>query len=85
MRRYAVSPASVHDSRKLDDVLDPDNTAGGVWADSAYRSAETEAKLAARGMTSHIHRRGRRGKPLTPRQQAANKTRSKVRARVEPL
>ena len=83
VRRYVVSSASVHDSRKLDDVLDPDNTASGVWADSAYRSAETEAKLAARGMTSHIHRRGRRGKPLTPRQQAANKTRSKVRARVE--
>jgi IS5 family transposase len=32
---------------------------------------------------SHIHRRGNRGKPLTPRQEAANKTRSKVRARVE--
>ena len=83
VRRYAVSTASVHDSQKLDDVLDPENTASGVWADSAYRSAETEAKLAARAMTSHIHRRGSRHKPLTPRQEAANKTRSKVRARVE--
>ena len=83
VRRYAVSAASVHDSQKLDDVLDPDNTASGVWADSAYRSQGTEEKLAARGMTSHIHRRGSRNKPLTARQQAANKTRSKVRARVE--
>ena len=78
-----MSTASVHDSHKLEDVLDPDNTASGVWADSAYRSAETEAKLAERAMTSHIHRRGSRNKPLTPRQEAANRTRSKVRARVE--
>jgi len=83
VRRYAVSSASVHDSQKLDDVLDPDNTASSVWADSAYRSNETEAKLVERGMTSHIHRRGSRGKPLTARQEAANKTRSSVRARVE--
>tara|TARA_R110001599_G_scaffold108057_3_gene271010 strand:+ start:13395 stop:13805 length:411 start_codon:yes stop_codon:yes gene_type:complete len=48
-----------------------------------YRSGETEAKLAEPGKRSHIHRRGSRGKPLTPRQEAANKARSKVRARVE--
>lgn len=83
VRRYVVSTASVHDSQKFEDVLDPGNTASGVWADSAYRSADTEAKLAARCMKSHIHRRGARGKPLTQPQQAANKARSKVRARVE--
>ncbi len=83
MRRYAVSAASVHDSQKLDEVLDANNTASGVWADSAYRSQEIEEKLAEQGLKSHIHRRGHRGKPLTARQEAANKTRSKVRARVE--
>lgn len=83
VRRYAVSSASVHDSQKLEDVLDGENTASGVWADSAYRSKETEAVLRARAMTSHIHQRGSRGKQLTPRQEAANKTGSKVRARVE--
>ncbi len=67
----------------LDDLLDPDNTASTVWADSAYRSQEAEEKLAARGFKSRVHRRGRRGKPLTARQEAANKTRSSVRARVE--
>jgi IS5 family transposase len=54
VRRYGVTSASVHDSQKLDDLLDPDNTASTVWA-----------------------------KPLTARQEAANKTRSSVRARVE--
>jgi len=70
-------------AQKLRNVLDPANTASGVWADSAYRSAEIEAALAARNLTSHIHRRGNRNKPLTKRQEAANKVRSKVRARVE--
>ena len=83
VRRYAVSTAAVHDSQKFDDVLDANNTAGGVWADSAYRSAGIEEKLAERDLKSHIHRRGSRNKPLTARQEAANKTRAKVRARVE--
>ena len=34
-----VSDAAEHDSQVLDDILDGDNTALGVWADSAYRSA----------------------------------------------
>jgi IS5 family transposase len=83
VRRYAVSSASVHDSQKLGDVLDPGNTASTVWADSAYRSKEAEEKLAERGFKSRIHRRGCRNKLLTERQEAANKTRSSVRARVE--
>jgi len=83
VRRFTVTSASVHDSQKFEEVLDPGNTASGVWADSAYRSKEIEAKLASRGLKSRIHRRGCRNKPLTERQEAANKTRSSVRARVE--
>jgi transposase, IS5 family len=45
VRRYGVSDASVHDSQKLEDVLDAANTASDVWADSAYRSDEIEEKL----------------------------------------
>ena len=40
VRRYHVSDAAEHDSQVLDDILDGDNTALGVWADSAYRSAD---------------------------------------------
>ncbi|MCQ7029755.1 transposase, partial [Escherichia coli] len=83
VRRYQVTPASVHDSQVIDDVLDPDNTASDVFADSAYRSAEIEAKLAEKGLKSRIHRKGRRGRPLGEREQQGNRTRSKVRARVE--
>jgi len=85
IRRYAETDASVHDSQKLDEVLDKANTSNEVWADSAYRSVETEARLKAKGYRSRIHRRGARNHPLSDRQQAANTTRSRVRARVEHI
>jgi len=83
IRRYAETDASVHDSQKLDEVLDRCNTSNEVWADSAYRSTETEARLREKGYESRIHRRGARNRPLSQRQQAGNTTRSRVRARVE--
>jgi IS5 family transposase len=83
IRDYEVSDASVHDSRMLDELIDGENTASGVWGDSAYRSADTENKLEDKGYRSHIHHKGKRNKPLTARQMKANKTRSKVRVRVE--
>ena len=83
IRRYRVTDAARHDSQELDAVLDASNTSSEVWADSAYRSAEIEAALAERGMRSRIHRRPARNRPLTPRQQQGNTTRSRVRARVE--
>ena len=83
IRRYAPTDASVHDSQKLDDVLDKSNTGKDVWADSAYRSAEIEKRLAAKGYKSRVHTRAARNRPLSQRAKAANTTRSRVRARVE--
>ena len=83
VRRYHVSDAAEHDSQVLDDILDGDNTALGVWADSAYRSAEIEGSLKEKGLRSRIHRKGRRNKPLSEREKQGNKTRSSVRVRVE--
>jgi len=83
VRRWTVTAASIHDSQALDDILDNANTASGVWADSAYRSAEIEEKLAERGLKSHVHRKAKRGHPLTEREKQGNRTRSSVRARVE--
>src|SRR3981189_2004594 len=45
IRQYDVTDASVHDSQKFDGLLNKTNTSADVYADSAYRSAETEAKL----------------------------------------
>jgi transposase, IS5 family len=85
IRRYDVSDASMHDSQKFDGLLNKANTSEDVYADSAYRSAEAEAKLKARGFRSRIHRRGSRNHPLSPAQEAANRKKSRVRARVEHI
>lgn len=83
VRTFEVTPAQVHDSQVFDDLIDPDNEDPEVWADSAYRSEETEAVLEDGGYASHICEKGQAGKPLSAEQQATNRQRSKIRARVE--
>ena len=73
----------MHDSQVPDQILDDDNTASDVRADSACRSAEIEEKLKDKGLRSRIHRKGKRNKPLSDREKKGNKTRSRVRVRVE--
>ena len=85
IRRYQVSDAAVHDSQKLDGLLNKSTTSREVFADSAYRSAETEAKLKARGFKSRIHVRAPRGHPLSKAKAGANRKKSRIRARVEPV
>ena len=58
------------------------NTGSGVWADAAYRSQEMEAKLRDRKLKIHIHRKGKRGTPLTEQAGRANRTKSTSRAIV---
>jgi IS5 family transposase len=83
IRQYEVTDASVHDSQKFDELLNQGNTSADVYADSAYRSAETEAKLNLRGFRSRIHRRASRNHPLSKAQENANRRKSRVRARIE--
>lgn len=83
IRTFEVTPANVHDSQVLDNLIDPDNEDPGVWADSAYRSEETETVLKEAGYESHICEKGQAGKPLSAEQEANNRQRSKIRSRVE--
>jgi IS5 family transposase len=76
-----MSSARPHDSQHFDDVLIGDET--DIWADSAYRSQSCEKQLEKAGIESHINEKGKRNKPLTEQQKAANRKKSKVRARVE--
>ena len=73
IRRYEVTDAAVHDSQPLDALLDQGNTSADVFADSAYRSAEIEAKLKAGGFHSRIHRRATRNHPLSNAKTRANR------------
>jgi IS5 family transposase len=38
IRRWTVTDAAQHGSRSFPDLLDPENTASRVWADTAYRT-----------------------------------------------
>jgi len=82
IRDYEVTSAEVHDSNVFYELL-RENTSRDVWADSAYRSEEAERMLEADGYRSHVHTKGKRNQPLSERQKAANRKRSKIRARVE--
>lgn len=85
IRSFKATLANVHGSRVFDDIIDADNADSGVWADSAYRSEETETVLEEAGYESHICEKGQPGQPLTDEQQANNRQRSKICARVEHI
>ncbi|MCA8906675.1 MAG: IS5 family transposase [Rhodospirillaceae bacterium] len=84
IRTWTVTDAAAHDGARLrDGLIDRDNTASDVWADSAYRSAANEAFLAMAGKVSRIHRRKPVGKPMPRRTARANARKSAVRSRIE--
>ena len=83
IRDYRVTPANVHDSRCLDDLLDETVPDKGVWADSAYSGEGLEAEVRCKGLIPHICEKGYRGRPLTPAQKESNREKSRVRSRVE--
>ena len=83
IRSYEVSDAKVHDSQIFAELLDPDNTSKDVWADSAYRSENSLTALWEQGFREHIQRKGCRYKKLTEREKQGNRTRSRIRSRIE--
>ncbi len=83
VRSYAVTDAAVHDSRVFEELLDESNTSRDVWADSAYRSEENMQNLKADGFREHLQRKGYRNRPLTDWEQRGNRTRARIRSRVE--
>ena len=64
-------------------ILDPENTNGDIYADSAYSSEKIQKRLDYLWYRSRINQKGSRGGPLTEIQQEGNRKKSKVRARVE--
>jgi len=83
IRQYQVTDAAVHDSQVLGQLLDDDNEAAVLSADSAYRSEAIEQVLEWMGFDSQIHERSYRNRPLSEEQQQSNRSKSKTRAKVE--
>ena len=65
VRRFAVTDAAAYDGGQLASLLDKDNTASTVWADTAYRSKRNERHLARGGFFSKVHFRRKPGSDLT--------------------
>lgn len=79
-----MTDAAAHDGARLrEGLIDPNNTASDVWADTAYRSQANEDYLRANGKLSRIHVKKPKGKPMSKRTSRANARKSAVRARVE--
>ena len=83
IRSRAATDASRHDGALLPALIDKENTASDVWADTAYRSKANEKHLANNGLRSQIHRKKPKGKPMSQRTARANGRKSAVRAAVE--
>jgi len=83
IRTWDASAASAHDGARLPVLISRDNTASGVWADTAYRSKKNEAFLAKGMFTSNIHQRKPHRKVMPERVARANAKRSAVRPAVE--
>ncbi|ATJ92820.1 transposase [Acetobacter senegalensis] len=83
IRKWKATDASRHDGAQLPALLDRNNTASDVWADTAYRSQANEAHLEEKGLRSQIHRKRKASKALPRHIARANGRKSKVRSRVE--
>lgn len=83
IRRYAVTPANIHDSQMLPMLLDPENTDDYVWADSACAGECFENLLNLGGFESCIHEKGSRNHPLSDAAKERNCIKSAIRACVE--
>ena len=82
---YKVTSANIHDSEMISDLVNKKDGGQKLYADSAYRSEEIEKELKRKKVTSMVHEKGYRNKPLTPAQRKRNRKKSKVRARVEHI
>lgn len=82
---YVVTDAAVHDSQPLPDLINKTNQDENLFADSAYKSAQTDARLAQLKVKNFIHEKGARNRPLTELQKGLNRLKSQIRCRIEHI
>ena len=84
IRKWSTTDAAAYEGRQLrEGLLDKTNTASGIWADTAYRSAANEEFLAKNGLVSHVHRKKPKGRAMPEAMRRTNAAKSKIRSRVE--
>ena len=77
----AATAANVHDSQVLEDLLHGEETR--VWGDSAYAGQGEVLREHAPKAKDFTNKKSSRNRPLTNAQRGQNRTKSKVRAKVE--
>ena len=77
----AATAANVHDSQVLPDLLHGQETR--VWGDAAYSGQRDVIHQHAPEAKSFIQAKAHRHRPLSEAERARNRTKSKVRAKVE--
>jgi IS5 family transposase len=83
IRRWAVTDAAQHDSRSFPDLLDLENTASRVWADTAYRTKRNLEVLEWRGLSERVQFRRPPRRQLSEQQAKANASRARIRSGIE--
>ncbi len=83
IKKFAVTDASVHDSQPLDNLLDKSDKGQPLYADSAYTGDKQKKIIRKYRLKNKVHEKGYRGNPLTDKQKAKNKIKSKTRVRIE--
>jgi len=79
--RYAVTPASVHDSQALEALIEPGDPR--TFADSAYETPRCQAVMERCGVQASFIIPPRRNRPLNGSQKRINRARSRTRCRIE--
>ena len=81
MKECITTPASVHDSQVLNNLLNESDRGQKIYADSAYIGQENT--LQQYGLENQICEKGYRNKSLSEEAKESNRQKSKIRARVE--
>ena len=77
----SVTPANVHDSQELPNLLHGDETR--LYGDSAYTGQKEVLRAVAPNAKDFTNKRAVRNKPLTDADKEANRRKSQVRAKAE--
>ena len=78
-----MTHAAAHDGAQLGKVLNRENTAASVWADSAYRSKANLVLLARRDLRAEFQHKKPRGKAMPPKIARGDANRARIRSRIE--
>lgn len=85
IEEYEVTPANVHDSRPIGELIKETNSSYEFYGDSAYSGEPIAQLLKQNAIINQIHEKGTKNTKLTEEQVKSNNIKSKTRVRVEHI